>query len=177
MDATGPVEVWTEGPAFAPPTYAKPEPRARGENLCGEPTVFFRYANGITVKLGGGRAGGGIFIGEKGKIDLSRNSVVSNPPEIASEILQQAGKDAGKEDADMLHVVNWLECIKSRAMPAADVEIGHHSATMCHLGNIARWTGRRLRWDPAKEVFPEDAEANKLIDRQRRKPYELPETV
>ena len=60
---------------------------------------------------------------------------------------------------------------------AGDVEIGHRSATVCHLGNIARWTGRRLRWDPAKETFPDDPEANKLLDRPRRKGYELPEKV
>lgn len=72
-------------------------------------------------------------------------------------------------------MVNWLECLKTRARPNADVEIGHRSATMCHLGNIARWTGRRLRWDPVKEVFPEDTDANQYLDRTRRKPYTLPE--
>jgi hypothetical protein len=44
---------------------------------------------------------------------------------------------------------------------------------MCHLGNIARWTGRKLRWDPVKEVFPDDAEANRFLDRERRKPWVL----
>ena len=75
------------------------------------------------------------------------------------------------------HVENWLDCIKSREKPIADVEIGHRSATVCHLGNIARWTGHKLRWDPVKEIFSDDAEANTYLDRQRRKPYELPERV
>jgi len=170
MDSSGPVEVWTEGPKFNPPTYTAPEPRKRGDEICKVPMVFFRYASGVVLKLDNGSGGGGIFLGEKGKIDLTRGRVKSNPPEIAEEITKQAGKDAS-------HVQNWLDCIKSGARPAADVEIGHRSTTVCHLGNIARWLGRKLRWDPVKEVFPDDAEANQYLDRQRRKPYVLPETV
>ena len=72
---------------------------------------------------------------------------------------------------------NWLDCIQTGDRPAADVEIGHRSATVCHLGNIARWTGRKLRWDPVKETFTDDAAACAFLDRERRKPYLLPETV
>jgi predicted dehydrogenase len=177
MDRSGPVEVWTEGPAFAPPTYAAPESAGRGNNICSVPKVLYRYANGIVVKLDTGREGGAVFLGEKGKIDLSRSNVKSNPPEIAEEIMSEAAKDDGRRGPDKGHVGNWIACMKSRAKPVADVEIGHRTATVCHLGNIARWTGRRLRWDPVQETFPDDAEANQLLDRQRRKPYELPETV
>ena len=74
-------------------------------------------------------------------------------------------------------MLNWLECIKTRKRPVADVEIGHRSATVCHLGNIARLLGRRLRWDPIAEVFIDDPEANLYLDRARRKGYELPEEV
>ena len=73
------------------------------------------------------------------------------------------------------HIQNWFDCIKSREQPIADVEIGHRSASLCHLGNIARWVGRKLTWDPAQEIFPQDAEANGYLDRPRRKPYELPD--
>ena len=132
--------------------------------------VLFRYANGITVKLDNGRGGGGIFLGEKGKIDLSRGKVKSNPPEIAAEITKNAGEDDN-------HVKNWLECIQSGKRPNADVAIGHHTATMCHLGNIARWTGRKLIWDPVKETFPDDADANRHLRPPGRKPYELPQTI
>lgn len=171
MDDSGPVEVWTEGPKFDPPTYTQPESRARGDKTCKVPMIFYRYANGVVVKLDNGSGGGGIFFGEKGKMDLTRGRVATNPPEIAEEITRQA------KGGDQNHVRNWIECIKSREKPVADVEIGHRSTTVCHLGNIARWTGRHLRWDPAKEVFPGDAEANEYLDRPRRKPYELPETI
>jgi hypothetical protein len=171
MDDSGPVEVWTEGGKFNPPTYSKPESSARGNKLCQVPMVFFRYANGVVVKLDKGSGGGGIFYGEQGKMDLTRGAVKTNPAEIGEEITRQA------KGADKSHIRNWLECIKTRAKPVADVEIGHRSITVCHLGNIARWTGRKLRWDPVKEVFPDDPEANKYLDRPRRKGYELPETI
>lgn len=61
----------------------------------------------------------------------------------------------------------------SRKRPNADVEIGHRSATVCHLGNIARWVGRKLQWDPVKERFVGDDEADGHLDRARRKGYEL----
>lgn len=176
MDETGPVELWTEGPAYAPPTYTEPEPRTRGEKICSVPIIHMKYANGIHVTLDGGRPGGAIFVGEKGRLDLDRNKVQSNPPEIAQEIIASVGEEANRE-ANMDHVVNWLDCLASRARPAADVSIGHHTTTVCHLGNIARWTGRKLRWDPVAEKFPDDAEANQHLDRQRRAPYLLPEAV
>ncbi len=171
MDDSGPVEVWTEGDKFNPPTYSAPESRDRGDKICSVPMIFYRYANGIVVKLDNGSGGGGIFVGENGKLDVSRGLVRTNPPEIAEEINKQA------KGGDKSHVGNWIECIKTRAKPIADVEIGHRSITVCHLGNIARWTGRKLRWDPVKETFPDDPDANQYLDRPRRKPYELPETI
>ena len=75
------------------------------------------------------------------------------------------------------HLQNWFDCMRSRAKPAADVEIGHRSAVVCHLGNIARWVGRKLRWDPEKEIFPGDAEANAHLERPMREPYRLPKLV
>lgn len=69
---------------------------------------------------------------------------------------------------------NWLDCIRSRDLPVADVEIGHRSVTVCHLANITRALGRELRWDPVKKRFADDVAANALLDRERRKGFELP---
>ncbi len=170
MDESGPVEVWVEGGPFNPPTIIKPESNKRPNRICSEPKVFFRYANGVVVAPGRGPAFGGIFVGAKGTLTIDRGKLVSDPPELA----RQAFKGVAKSDS---HVENWIECLQSRRKPNADVEIGHRSATVCHLGNIARWTGRKLEWDPAKESFPDDADASKHLDRARRKPYELPETI
>jgi hypothetical protein len=73
------------------------------------------------------------------------------------------------------HMENWLNCIKTREKPVADVEIGHRSISVCHLANIAREVGRKLQWDPAKEQFVNDDEADAYVSRPRRKGYELQE--
>jgi predicted dehydrogenase len=174
MDESGPVEIWTEGPKFNPPTYTEPEPQARGDKLCSSPMIFYRYANGVTVKLDNGNEGGAIFLGDAGKIEIFRGRVTSNPPEIVKQPIKDSEIRLYRSDN---HVQNWLDCIRSREKPVADVEIGHRSTTVCHLGNIARWLGRKLTWDPLKETFPGDDEANRYLDRPRRKGYELPDAV
>lgn len=174
MDQSGPVEVWTEGEPFNPPTYTEPESRARGDKICSSPMIFYRYANGIVLKLDNGNPGGAIFIGDEGKIEIFRGKVTSNPAGVVEEPIRDDEIHLSKSPG---HVQNWLDCIRSREKPIADVKIGHRSTTVCHLGNIARWLGRKLRWDPENEVFLGDDEANTHLDRPRRKPYQLPEVI
>ncbi|MDA0657635.1 MAG: Gfo/Idh/MocA family oxidoreductase [Planctomycetota bacterium] len=71
---------------------------------------------------------------------------------------------------------NFIDAIKSRRHEdlLADIEEGHQSSLLCHLGNIAYRTGRRLEFDPQTETFPHDAEANQLLTREYRKGFELP---
>ncbi len=188
MDHTGPVEVWAEGGKLEAPVYTAPESRTRGDRLCSEGRmVTYRYANGVIVKTNDGlvtgkRAGqspgqlvcGGLFIGEEGEIFVGCNAYSSDPPEIAKEPIGESEIHLPVSDN---HMQNWFDCIKSREKPIADVEVGHRSAVICHLGNIARWLGRKVRWDPESETFPGDEEANGYLDRPRRKGYELPEVV
>jgi hypothetical protein len=133
-----------------------------------------RYAGGIVIRLEPGEsAAGATFVGpgEK-KIRIGNNEVSSNLP----GLVEEAAKDLKVRLPEINdHIQNWFDCIKNRERPIADVEIGHRSAIVCHLGNIARWAGRRLKWDPEKEIFPDDAEANEFLDRPRRKGFELPE--
>ncbi len=58
------------------------------------------------------------------------------------------------------HMQNWIDCIRTRKKPVSDVEIAHRSVGVCHLANITRWVGRRLKWDPVAERFQDDDEAN-----------------
>jgi hypothetical protein len=173
MDESGPIEVWTEGERLLPPKYSAPETKARGDALCQKPKVFFRYPGGTVMELGDGPPGGAIFFGEKGKVTIDRAVFRSDPPELAEEALEQQRPPGFSEN----HLRNWLTCIRTRQRPIADVEIGHRSATVCHLGNIARYAGGRLAWDPAKEVFVGRPDAEAYLDRPRRKGYELPATV
>ena len=204
MDESGPVEVWTDGTAFEPLTYTEPEAGTRGNKQCQKVVVSFRYANGTIMEMGKGNPGGGTFIGEKGTIHIARGDCKSDPKELVQDPLNKALdelcekakalKDGIEDPAppasatygeskkrvvpqmDGGHMQNWINCIKSRQRPTADVETGHRSATVCHMGNIARWTGKRLKWDPVKEVF-DDAQANTYLDRKRRKGFELPEKI
>jgi len=75
------------------------------------------------------------------------------------------------------HIQNFLDCLKSRDKPSADIEIGHNSARLCHLGNIAHRVGRKLTFDAATESFPNDPEANKLLSREYSRRFEMPSQV
>ena len=74
------------------------------------------------------------------------------------------------------HYQNFIDCVKSREQEklVADIEEGHYSVMLCHLGNIAYRTGRRLEFDPKSETFVGDEQANQLLSREYRKGYELP---
>ncbi len=113
-----------------------------------------------------------LFIGEKGKLFVSRSDIRTDPESILAEPLTDSDKklfvSPGQRE-------NWLDCIKSRALPICDVEIGARSVTVCHLMNLTYWHGRNLKWDPKTWEFPGDAEANDWRTRERRKGYELPE--
>jgi len=71
-----------------------------------------------------------------------------------------------------LHVRNFLDCIKSRQMPIADVEQGHYTAVACHLANISLRLGRKIRWDPEEEEIIGDREASTHLVRPYRKPWD-----
>jgi hypothetical protein len=72
------------------------------------------------------------------------------------------------------HVQDFLDCVKSRKLPVADVEIGHRSATACHVGVIAYRLGRTVRWDGKKEAFLGDKQAQNMTTKEYRRPYVLP---
>jgi hypothetical protein len=76
------------------------------------------------------------------------------------------------EDATGLHLKNFIDCVRSREKPAADIETGHRSTIVPHLGNISIRTGHKLRWDQAKEEIIDDPKASSLLFRQARKPWD-----
>jgi predicted dehydrogenase len=71
------------------------------------------------------------------------------------------------------HMGTFLHCMRTREDPSAPVEVGHRTATVCHIGNIAMALQRKLKWDPVKEEFPGDDEANRLLWRPYRQPWRL----
>jgi len=80
---------------------------------------------------------------------------------------------AGRDCTD-LHTRNFIDCVRSRQRPVADVEIGHKSTIVAHLGNISfKVGGRKIRWDPDKEQVVDDPQASALLERKARKPWDL----
>ncbi|MBM3746787.1 MAG: Gfo/Idh/MocA family oxidoreductase [Acidobacteria bacterium] len=81
---------------------------------------------------------------------------------------------ASGKSSPLTHEQNFLECMRSRGLPNADVEIGRLSTTLCHLGNIACHLRRDLKFNPQTEAFGDDRQANALLEKTYRKGFELP---
>ena len=111
------------------------------------------------------------FIGTEGKIFVNRSMIVSEPDTILKESIHEDEAFYFKSPG---HHEDWMNCIKTRNRPIADVEVGARSVTVCHLVNLAYWHRRKLKWDPQAWEFPGDAEANGWRDRARRDKYQLP---
>jgi hypothetical protein len=140
--------------------------------------VTMKFASGtkLQLHLDGNRGPGlgAIFVGEKGKIEINRNKLASNPKELV-RASDNPGPNQRAETA--YHIENWIECIKSRKPCNADIEIGLRATTLCYLVNIVRDVGRvgeALKWDPVAERFTNCDAANAFLDRPRRQGYELP---
>ena len=131
--------------------------------------VRFIFPGGIEV-IHGGRSGCE-FHGENGWLYINRGVLESEPASIVAEPL---GEDDVKLYHSPGHHRNWLDCIRSRETPVADVEYGARTVTIVHLGNLAYWHRRTFEWDPKNWVFG-DAADNTLLDRERRDPWQLPE--
>ncbi|NQU25519.1 MAG: Gfo/Idh/MocA family oxidoreductase [Candidatus Nealsonbacteria bacterium] len=112
---------------------------------------------------------GALFVGEEGWIHVGRQGFLDGFPK---GILASATEPESWHPVKNHHQ-NWLAAIKTREQPACDVAIGCRSTIVSHLGCIAHWTGRALKWDPVKEEFIGDAEANQLRRRPMRGPWRI----
>jgi len=113
---------------------------------------------------------GALFVGEDGWIHVGRQGYLTAHP---SSILTQPAAAEAVAGGVTPHHADWLECIRTRRRPAADVVRGCGSTIVAHLGCIAHWTGRALQWDPQRHTFPGDAEANRWLFRPMRSPWTL----
>ncbi len=133
--------------------------------------LTFVYENGIKMTHEDFNRGAGVrFIGKKGVIDISRDYFETLPAKLAShEFAENEIKLYESND----HYQDWLDCIRSRKQPICPAEIGHRTASVCFLGVIGYELNRPLRWNPVKEEFINDAEANKLRSGFLRKPWKM----
>ena len=105
-----------------------------------------------------------------GWVFVSRGEIQASDPEL---LKFEPGSGKVRLYESLHHHKNWLECIQSRQRCICDVEIGHRSVSICHIGNISMRLGRPLKWDPAKEEFVGDVEANAMLSRPMRAPWHL----
>ena len=170
MDQSGPVEI-------VPPETGQ------------YPSLTYKYADGVLLQVVNWKLDrqkhfvpegwnentriqnfGALYVGEDGWIHVGRQGYLESFPK---EIIAESPEESGPKHAVNNHHQNWMECIKTRRTPACDVAIGCRSTIVSHLGCVAHWTGRSLRWDPAKEEFLGDDEANRLRKRTMREPWRI----
>jgi predicted dehydrogenase len=131
-----------------------------------------------SVGLEGGNYVGNLFFGSEGHMALDYTGYQVYLGE-KRELAHQFTMPRGGEDNTVPHVRNFLSAVRSRKRETltADIEQGHFSAALCHLANISYRTGRKLEFDPAKEQFVGDTQANSMISREYRAPFVVPRNV
>ncbi len=134
----------------------------------------YRYANGVVVY---GRAypgeplgaeGGAVFVGSAGRVAVDRNGIVSYPAGIAREPLRPGEEHLYRAES---HSGNFLDCVRTRKRPICDAAIAHRSASALLLGGVVKQLDRPLKWDPAREEFTGDDEANRMLSIAQRPPW------
>ena len=150
MDDSGPVEL----------IYSEP-----GKGL------VYKYANGVELvhrPMEGKQHCH--FIGTDGEVWVARGELKTTPEPLKDKVFKQ---DEYKVYVSDNHYKDFLNAIRTRKAPICDVEVGHRTASICNLGNIAYQLQRSLKWDPAKEQFEKDKEAEKLLGREMRKDWKV----
>jgi len=161
-DRTGPVEVEDAGSEW---------PRDGLFNVATRVGFRARYADGVELEcLTRDDNVAARFEGTEGWVEVGYKGFFTEPESLKRTVF---GPNEVRLYESRDHYRNFLDCVKSRAEPAAPVEVGHRSVTLCHIGNIAMRLGRRLRWDPEAERFIGDDEANRLLGRPKRAPWGL----
>ena len=136
------------------------------------------YASGVELFCGHVQGRGARFIGSEGWVEVDRGHLATSSPEIEKTPLgsgdvrlRRPAKNVG--NPWRRNELDFIASVKSRQRPLCDVEIGFRTVTMCHLGNIALWTGKSIKWDPVKEEIIDNPEASKWLAREVREPYRL----
>jgi predicted dehydrogenase len=174
MDHSGPVTI--EGKQLVPMIPG-------GYTAASEYDVTYTYANGVVhtcksttatewsgeIKDPKGQQHGIKFIGTEGWIWVTREEINASNRELLTKPLPL---DAKRVYFSNDHMRNFVDCIKSQKDPICNAETGHRSASVAHLGTTAIRLGRKLHWDPVKEQFVGDAEANRYVAREMRKGYD-----
>ncbi len=164
FDDTGPIKITASGVRNEHSLY----------NTFWDYSFENEYANGVRM-LGESdpkKPRGVKFEGDRGSIFIRVHggNLTADPVSLLEEKIGDNEIHLGRSPG---HVRNFVDCVKSRQQPVASAEIGHRTASVCHLNNIAMLLGRTLTWDPQAEKFAHDEEANRLITPPMRSPWSL----
>jgi len=162
-DHTGPVEIESTGKFPEDGIYDAPI----------EHRIVFTYANGvkmISTATEDSSQWGMRFEGSEGWLYVESDTIKAYPEKVAEAA---AGPNEIRLYASDNHHGNFLHCVQTRGETAASIEIGHRSASVCHVGTIALLLGRGLRWNPDIERFDGDEEADRLLSRSMRAPWRV----
>jgi predicted dehydrogenase len=174
---TGPIEVW--GAAEFPKTGLW--------DVHGPFRTEAIYANGVRMIVSGDFPNGLKFIGTNGWIFVSRGNEtvtasdpvakLNDPQALAASDPRILTSTIGPTDIHLYeskeHHGNWLECVRSRRQTIAPVEVAHRACSACLIHHIAMKLKRKLYWDPQRERFRNDDEANAMLSRPQRPPYAI----
>jgi hypothetical protein len=160
-------------------------PKAGLWNVHGDYEVQMKYANGINMILSSKHPNGIKFEGSNGWLFVSRGNVgvTSSDPSAGSKQSEAFNASDPKIITSVIaanetHLYespeqhgNWLDCIQNKKPTISPAEVAHRSCSACLIAHAAMKTGQKLYWDPKKEVFKNNTEANKLLSRPQRFPY------
>ncbi len=136
--------------------------------------VTAKYQDGTPMDIAGGYPeirSGTRWIGEHGWVWVDRGGFETHPGHLVHEII---GPNEIQLYKSRDHYQNFLDCVKNRSLTITPAEVAHRSASVGHLAVIAIELGRKIRWDPATETILSDPEAERLLSRSYRKPWQLP---
>ncbi|MFL0161305.1 Gfo/Idh/MocA family protein [Aquirufa salirivi] len=133
-----------------------------------QPYLTYTYANGITMTHQPWEWNSGVeFVGTEGTLRSARKKLETSKPELKDRVIGPNEKHVYKSEN---HYVDFIQAIRNRTMPICDVEVGHRTASVCNIGNIAYAVNKSLEWNPKSEKF-NDAEANALLGRKLNKTW------
>jgi predicted dehydrogenase len=131
--------------------------------------LTYRYPNGV-IMTRNNTCNGVKFEGTKGWVEVNRGHLKTHPESL---LRQKIGPNEIRLHVSNDHHLDFLAAVRNRTRPASDADIGYRSISVCHLGNIAYWLKRPLKWDPANEKFDNDPEADRMLRREMRSPYTI----
>lgn len=135
------------------------------------PFLTYRYASGITMTHEKWDWNNAIhFQGSKGELKVQRGKLETSPASLKDKGIGENEKHVYKSED---HYKDFLSAMRLRSRPICDVEIGHRTASVCNIGNIAYQLNRRLEWNPVTEQFKNDPEANALLGRKMVKEWAI----